>query len=201
MSGIGFVTTENRGPDLTLNRDRAALLVIDWQERLVPAMDPQVHEAKLRNAVILCQAAGRLGLPIVQSEQYTKGLGVTVAPLRDALAPLGDAVRRFEKNTFSCAPAPELQAALKSTMRTQWIVCGMEAHVCVFQTVRDLCARGLTVHVAQDAILSRRTDCFKTALGLMTTAGAVITNTETILFDLLGCAGTEEFKAISKLVK
>jgi nicotinamidase-related amidase len=151
--------------------------------------------------VILCHAAGRLGLPVVQSEQYPKGLGPTVPPVRDALAPLGEAVRRFEKNTFSCAPAAALQEALKSTGRTQWIVCGMEAHVCVFQTVRDLCLRGLTVHVAQDAIVSRRKDAFETALELMRSAGAVITNTETILFDLLGCAGTDEFKFVSKLVK
>jgi nicotinamidase-related amidase len=198
---IGFVQTEMRGPELALSRDRAALLLIDWQERLVPAMPPAIHEVKLRNAVILCHAAARLGLPIIQSEQYVKGLGPTVAPLLEALAPLGEAVRRFEKNTFSCVPAPELQHALKATGRTQWLVCGMEAHVCVFQTVRDLCSRGLTVHVAQDAVMSRRKDAWRTALGLMQTAGAVITSTETMLFDLLGCAGTEEFKAVSRLVK
>jgi nicotinamidase-related amidase len=198
---IGWVTTENRGAELALMRQHAALLVIDWQERLVPAMPPEVHEAKLRNAVNLCQAAGRLGLPVLQSEQYPKGLGPTVAPIREALDALGPAVRRFEKTTFSCAPAPELQRALKELKRGQWIVCGMEAHVCVFQTVRDLCAKGLVLHVAQDAVVSRRKDAWRTSLDLMRSAGAVVTNTETVLFDLLQRCGTDDFKFVSKLVK
>jgi nicotinamidase-related amidase len=199
---IGWVTTEQHAPELGLRRDGAGLLVIDWQERLAAAMDAEVQAAKLRNVVILCRAAARLGLPIVVSEQYPKGLGPTVAPVLEAL-PAGDSVRRFEKMTFSCAPAPELKQALAAFRRDQWIVCGMETHVCVYQTVRDLCWGGgdLVVHVVADAVQSRRKADWEIGLDLMRQAGAVLTCTETVVFDLLQRAGTEEFKELSKLVK
>jgi nicotinamidase-related amidase len=200
---IGWVTTEQRTPELALRREGSALLVIDWQERMAAAMPKDEQAAKLRNAIILCKAAARLGLPIVVSEQYPKGLGPTVPALNEALAPLGDAVRRFEKLTFSCGPAPEMAVALKATRRSHWIVCGMETHVCVFQTVRDLCdpAHDLIVHVAADACLSRRKADWQVGLDLMRQAGAVVTCTEAVVFDLLVKSGTSEFKDLSKLVK
>ena len=200
---IGWVTTEQRAPELALKAEKAALLIIDWQERLAAAMPQEEQEAKLRNALILCRMAGKLGLPVIVSEQYPKGLGPTVHPILEALAPLGDTVHRFEKLTFSCAPVSEMKEALRATRRGQLIVCGMETHVCVFQTVRDVCGPGydLVVHVAADAVLSRRKADYKVGLDLMRQAGAVVTCTETVLFDLLGCAGTPEFKELSKLVK
>jgi nicotinamidase-related amidase len=200
---MGWVTTEQRTPGLVLRRETAALLVIDWQERMVAAMPKEEHAAKLRNALILIKAAARLGMPIVVSEQYPKGLGQTLPAVNEALAPCGDAVRRFDKLTFSCGPAPEMAAAIKATRRSHWIVCGMETHVCVFQTVRDLCdpAHDLIAHVAADACLSRRKADWKVGLDLMRQSGAIVTCTEAVVFDLLVKSGTPEFKDLSKLVK
>jgi nicotinamidase-related amidase len=201
---IGWVTSDDqRVPGLALRAPQAALLVIDWQERMAAAIPKEEHAAKLRNALILIKTATRLGMPIVVSEQYPKGLGPTLPAVNEALAPAGDAVRRFDKLTFSCAPAPEMAAALRATRRSHWIVCGMETHVCVFQTVRDLCdpAHDLIVHVAADACLSRRKADWKVGLGLMQQSGAIITCTETAVFDLLVKSGTPEFKDLSKLVK
>ena len=200
---IGWVTTEQRTPGLALRREGSALLVIDWQERMAAAMPKEEHAAKLRNALILIKTAGRLGLPIVVSEQYPKGLGPTLPAVNEALAPLGEAVRRFDKLTFSCGPAPEMAAALKALRRSYWVVCGMETHVCVFQTVRDLCdpAHDLIVQVAADACLSRRKADWRVGMDLMRQSGAIVTCTEAVVFDLLYKSGTPEFKDISKLVK
>src|SRR5512146_2944295 len=105
---MGWVTTEDqRVPGLALRPAETALLVIDWQERMVAAMDQEEHAARLRNALILIKAAARLGMPIVVSEQYPKGLGPTLPAVNDALAGVAD-VHRFDKLTFSCGPAPEM---------------------------------------------------------------------------------------------
>jgi nicotinamidase-related amidase len=200
---IGWVTSDDqRVPGLALRPDQTALLVIDWQERMAAAIPKEEHAAKLRNALILIKAAARLGLPIVVSEQYPKGLGPTLPAVSEALAGAA-AVHRFEKLTFSCAPAPEMAAALKATKRSHWIVCGMETHVCVFQTVRDLCdpKHDLIVHVAADACLSRRKADWRVGMDLMRQSGAIVTCTETVVFDLLYKAGGPEFKDLSKLVK
>jgi nicotinamidase-related amidase len=112
-----------------------------------------------------------------------------------------DGLQATEKTAFSCCGDDAVSAALKATGRDQWVVCGMEAHVCVFQTVRDLRARGWTVQVPRDAVLSRAADDLATGLALAERAGAVVTSIEAVLFDLLRRAGSPEFKAISALVK
>ena len=183
------------GAELSLSRERAALLVIDIQERLCPAMPREQLELLVRNTKILIEAARRLALPIVCSEQYPKGLGRTIAPIEDALA--GTGAHRFEKLTFSaCASAEFTQLG-----REQWIVCGMETHVCVWQSVRDLRARGAEVHLMSDAACSRAEANWRVGLDLARAAGAVVSSTETAVFDLLHAAGTDEFKALSKLIK
>jgi nicotinamidase-related amidase len=194
-----------------LSRQRAALLVIDLQERLVPAMPEAVAAQVLRNAALLIHAAARLGLPIVVSEQYPRGLGATVAPIAaalDAAAAGGAVVHRFEKLELSAAASPALAALLADpapsaplSRRDQWIVAGMEAHVCVYQTVRDLTARGYQVHVASDAVSSRAKANWRVGLALAARAGAVPSSTEVCVFDLLARAGTEEFRALVKLIK
>jgi nicotinamidase-related amidase len=200
---MGWVTTDDtRVPGLALRPDQTALLVVDWQERMVAAMPKEEHAAKLRNALILIKAAARLGLPIVVSEQYPKGLGPTLPAVNEALSGVAG-VHRFDKLTFSCGPAPEMAAALKAVRRSHWVVCGMETHVCVFQTVRDLCdpKLDLIVQVPADACLSRRKADWRVGMELMRQSGAVVTCTETVVFDLLHKSGTPEFKDLSKLVK
>lgn len=181
----------------SLSRSRAALLVVDIQERLVPAMPEDVAAKVIRNTQILIEAATKLGLPIVASQQYPKGLGQTVAPLAEALG----AAHKFDKAEFSAALAPEFAALSVSLRRDQWIVTGMEAHVCVYQTARDLAARGYQVHVPIDAVCSRTKANWRVGLDLIDRAGAIPTSTEVCVFDLLGRAGTDEFKALSRLIK
>jgi nicotinamidase-related amidase len=186
-----------------LSRNRAALLVVDIQDRLMPAMPADALGDVLRNTEILITAAAQLGLPIVVSQQYPRGLGTTAKRIEDALAAVKD-VRRFDKMEFSAAAAPAFAALATSGSglgRDQWIVCGMETHVCVYQTARDLVARGWAAHVCADAVCSRTPANREIGLGLMARAGAVITSTEVCVFDLLGRAGTDEFRSLSKVIK
>ena len=209
-----------------LAREQAVLLVIDVQERLMVAMPEDVAARVVRNICILIEGARRMGIPIVVSQQYPKGLGPTVAPIEAALAEAGDAVHRFDKLEFSAAaaaaftairdklrPEPAKRADLLELAshalerlvhgdRHQWIVCGAEAHVCVYQTVRDLVnLPAAAVHVVADAVCSRAKHNWKIGLELARQQGAIVTSTETCVFDLLVRAGTDEFKAMSKAVR
>jgi nicotinamidase-related amidase len=183
-----------------LSRARAALLVVDIQERLAPAMPPDVLERVVRNARILIEAARRLGLPIVVSQQYPKGLGGTIAAIEEALVGAPN-VHRFDKLEFSAAAAPDFAALAPKLARDQWIVCGMEAHVCVYQSARGLVGRGYAAHVAADAVCSRTKANWQVGVALIERAGAVVTSTEVCVFDLLERAGSEDFKALSKAIK
>jgi nicotinamidase-related amidase len=184
-----------------LSRARTAVLLVDLQERLAAAMPDEVAARVIRNAVILIETAARLGLPVVVSQQYPRGLGPTAQPIEDALALHKPDLHRFDKLEFSVARAPEFAALAHKLGRDQWIVCGMEAHVCVYQTARDLVARGWAVHAATDAICSRTKANWRVAVGLLERAGAIPTSTEVCVFELLGCAGTEDFKALSRAIR
>ena len=218
--------------DLRLLRERAALFVVDVQERLVPAMPAEIVQRVIKNSCILIEAATKLGIPIVVSEQYPKGLGHTVPEIEQAITTAlaaGAKVHRFDKVEFSAAsaagfallpaelrvPAPEregnfaaklarageaIEAVLRANQRDQWIICGMETHVCVYQTVRDL-APICKVHVVSDAVCSRTKDNWRVGLDLARAVGANVTSTEVVVFDLLHKAGSDEFKALSKLIK
>ncbi|HTR49902.1 MAG TPA: isochorismatase family protein [Kofleriaceae bacterium] len=183
-----------------LSRTRAALLVIDVQERLAAAMSPEVLAPVVRNTKLLIEAARRLGLPIVVSQQYPKGLGPTIAPLEEALAG-HPRLHRFDKLEFSAAGAPEFAALAPGLGRDQWIACGMEAHVCVYQSARGLVGRGYAVHVAADATCSRTKANWQIGVGLVERAGAIATSTEACVFDLLERAGNDDFKALSRAIK
>ena len=174
-----------------LDRDRTALVVVDVQEAFRPHV--QAFEDTALASATLVQAARVLGLPIVVTEQYPQGLGETVPELAEHL----DGVRRLPKVCFSAAAADgfDLEG------RDQALLCGIEAHVCVSQTAHDLLDRGLEVHVATDAVSSRTTKNKHVGLHKMETSGAVVTSVETALFELVGAAGSDEFKAIQRLVK
>src|SRR5512132_3872444 len=183
-------------PKLRLDRKDAVLLVIDVQSRLTPAMpaDALARVVKYGRALVL--AAKELGIPVVATEQYPKGLGPLIPELRELL-PSPPLV----KNHFSCGADPAFSAALEKLGRRQVIVCGMESHVCVFQTVRDLVEQGYEVHLCADAVSSRQEVHRENGVELSRQAGAVITNAETVIFDLLHVAGTDEFKRVAPLVK
>jgi nicotinamidase-related amidase len=187
--------------DLRIHRARAALLLVDFQERLAKSMAPGDLGACELNIILLLDLARALHLPVVVSEQYPRGLGPTVPALRAALEQPGLAVHRVEKLAFSCAGEPTFVEAFRRLARDQWIVAGMETHVCVYQTARDLVALGARVHVPADAVISRSPANVHLGLGLIARAGAVVTATEAVIFDALEVAGTDEFRAMSKRLK
>ncbi len=179
-----------------LDRGDAMLLVVDVQERLAKAMPPDALAAVEKNIAVLIKAAVRLGMPVLASEQYVRGLGPTVESLR-ALLPAPP----LEKLEFSCGANKALARAIMQAGRPQIIVAGMEAHVCVFQTVRDLVRGDFAAFVIQDAVLSRAEANRALGLRLCERSGATVSSTETVLFDLLGVAGTPEFKELAPLIK
>lgn len=188
---------------LRLDKSRAILLIIDVQERLAAAMPDVQLAALVRNNKILLEAARRMGIPVVVSEQYPKGLGTTLPSIGDALNDI-DELSRLEKLDFSVCAAEgfsEVQARLATQGREQWIVTGMETHICVYQTVRALTSEGISVHLPVDAVVSRSKHNWRVGVGLADKCGSTITSTETIVMDLLGRAGGDDFKAISKLIR
>lgn len=183
--------------DLRPTADTSALLVIDIQERLLPAIDPAAADRVVQNARLLVEAAHLFGVPVIASEQYPRGLGPTIAPIANALggaAPL-------PKVEFSAVRNPELAAAIAATGRRHIVVCGIETHVCVLQTALDLVADGKVVHVASDAVGSRDPANRLVGLEIMRQAGAVVSSAETVAFQWAGRAGSEAFKALSRLVR
>jgi nicotinamidase-related amidase len=178
-----------------LKRENALLIIVDIQERLAVAMSEK--DRVVNNTIHLIEAARLLGLPVLVTEQYPKGLGPTVLEIKESL----QTYVPIEKITFSCCGEPSFPDAVSATGKKQIILTGMETHVCVLQTCIDLLGAGYDVHVVSDAICSRSTENYRTALEYMRDAGAVITCTETVLFQLLERAGSEEFKAISRRIK
>lgn len=183
---------------LRLLPEHSLLLCVDIQQRLCAAMPKDGLVQLVRNAARLIEGAKILGVPLIVSEQYRRGLGTTIPELTDLFSP---ATTNLEKLEFSVWASTELAAAIAATGRTQIIVMGMETHICVYQTVRDLLHVGYKVHVPHDAICSREPENARVGLVLAERAGAVVSATETILFDWLHRAGTPEFKAISALVR
>ena len=175
-------------------RDSAALLVIDVQERLCAAMEETALKRMVNRTCAAVSGAQALGIPVVVTEQYPRGLGPTLKVLKDLVPSFAP----VEKVEFS-AWLPQVREQL--TGRSQVLVVGMEAHVCVFQTTRDLVQAGLTTFVAEDAILSRTGVDRAAGVRLCEKAGAAITTVEAALFDALGKAGSPEFKAVSTAVK
>lgn len=178
-----------------ISRDDSVLVVVDIQERLAVVMSER--EKVIRNTLHLIEAAKLLRLPVIVTEQYPKGLGPTVNEIREALP----SYEPIEKLTFSCCSEPGFIKALESTGKKKIILCGMETHVCVLQTCIGSLREGYAVHAVSDAVCSRSKENYKTGIEFMRDAGAVITGTETVLFQLLEKAGTEEFKALTKRIK
>lgn len=178
-----------------LSKENSVLVIVDIQERLAPVMSER--QKVIDNCLHLIGISKLLKIPVVLTEQYPKGLGPTVNEIQEALL----SYEPIEKITFNCCGEPAFLQNLTSTKRKKIILAGMETHVCVLQTCIGLLKEGYIVHVVNDAVCSRTKGNFKTGLEFMRDAGAVITGTETVLFQLLEKAGTEEFKAISKKIK
>lgn len=178
----------------TLRKEDSLLLVIDIQERLIGAMSN--GDRVVKNTNMLLEAAKIMDIPTIVTEQYPKGLGHTVEEISRA----NEGLEVFDKNSFTgCIEG--VNTRLDELGRKKVIIVGIESHVCVLQTCRDLLSQGYSVHIVEDGVASRTQENYKNALGMMRDMGAVITNTETVLFDLLKKAGTEEFKTVSKMIK
>ena len=179
-----------------LNPAQSALIVIDVQSKLTPAMPHKVYERMLATTALLVEAAGLFGIPVVTTEQYPQGIGHTVPELGAACA---DGV--VEKTSFGCCGEPAFLDKLAQLGRRQLIVTGMEAHVCVYQTVLGLLGAGYHVHLVRDAICSRHKEDFLAGVSNAARAGALVVTAEMALFQLLKDSRNEQFRAISKLVK
>ena len=179
-----------------LDAEKAVLVVIDIQARLVPAMPQDVY-LRLRDTVgMLVEGAKLFSVPVVTTEQYPQGIGHTVPEL--AAACDGTLV---EKVSFGCCGEPNFLAALKQTGRSQVIVTGMETHVCVYQTVLGLLEDGYHVHLVRDAVCSRNKLDYLSGVASAVQAGAVATTAETVLFQMLKESTHDQFRSISKLIK
>ncbi|HOJ59950.1 MAG TPA: hydrolase [bacterium] len=177
-----------------LRREDSLLVVIDFQQRLVDVMPRK--ESVTDEITRLIQGMKQLNIPILATEQYPQGLGPTVPSVAEELEP----APIFSKMTFSCCGLEDFGARLKNLLRRQVVVTGIETHVCVLQTVLDLLANGYQVHVPVGATCSRADVNRDNALARMEKAGAVLTNLESVLFELLVEAGTDDFKAVRKLI-
>lgn len=180
---------------MRIKRENTAALVIDIQERLLPVMDGK--ENLMKNCRILIEGLNVLQIPILVTQQYTKGLGETVKDISS----LFDEFRYFEKRDFSCCDEPEVMAQLNMLNVKNIIVCGIESHVCVLLTVLDLKEAGFNPIVVSDGVSSRSPFSIEMAKERFRYEGILMTSVESVLFELTRSSAAPEFKAISKLVK
>ena len=173
------------------------LVVVDIQERLFNAMDAERRDDMVSNVKILVNAARRLGVPVLVTEQYPTGLGRTLPEVRTLLGE----TPAFEKTAFSCAGADGFVDRLRDLGADHVLLSGIEAHVCVLLTALDLLDRGFRVSIVADAVCSRRPANLEIGLTQARQAGAVITATETVVFQLLGSADSDAFRELSKLLR
>ncbi|OFI36447.1 hypothetical protein BFC17_00590 [Alteromonas lipolytica] len=178
-----------------LTQSDTALIVIDIQGKLARLMDNS--DSMISATAILTKAMQTLGIPVLFVEQLPDKLGSTVDELKP-LIPAGDA---FAKATFSALKTESIEQQLAAINRQQWLVCGIEAHICVYQTVMDLLASGKEVHLVTDGIASRDPLNKQLAISKMHAAGAQLTGVEMAIFELLERADTQAFKAILPLIK
>jgi len=181
--------------DRLLAAEKCRLLVVDIQE----AFAPHIHQMErvIERSRIMIEAAGLLEVPIIVTEQYPKGLGATVEPIREAL---GDCAYH-QKTAFSCWQDQAIQEAILATGRRQILMVGIEGHVCIGQSAHDMLAAGLSCHLAVDAISSRRAADCEAALARVKDAGAFLSTTEAAIMEMTVSSKHRAFREISKLIK
>ena len=180
---------------MRIHPEDTAAVVVDIQERLLP----HIHqwEQTLQNCLKLIDGLQVLSVPLLVTQQYTKGLGPTDPSIVNKISGFS----HIEKNTFSCCGEPVFMEKLSLLQKKYIILCGIETHVCVLQTCIDLLEEGYMPVVVEDCVSSRKPNDKAIAIGRMRQEGARVTTLESILFELTRSAGTDTFKSISKLVK
>jgi nicotinamidase-related amidase len=200
MSILGTAAFPTDAADVArqpLQADQCALIIVDLQEKLLP---PIFNKDELvRNSQLLVRVANVLEIPVIVTTQYAKGLGATVAEV----ASLVSDVRPIDKLEFGCFGSDQFRSALKSLPgnRNTVLLCGMEAHICVMQTALGALNEGYLVHVASDAVGARGRWNWEIGLDRMRAAGAVISTTEMMIYELMRCSGTPEFKQLLPYLK
>ncbi|HDR52133.1 MAG TPA: hydrolase [Mariniphaga anaerophila] len=180
---------------MRITKENTTGLVIDIQERLFPAMWEK--EKFLKNCQILIHGLNELGLPLLVTQQYTKGLGETVEGIKSVLPDF----QSIEKRDFSCCDEPQVNLKLAELQIKNVIICGIESHVCVLQTAIDLKEAGFNPVVVMDCVSSRTQESIELAKERFRFEGIMMTSVESILFELTRSSAAPEFKTISKLVK
>jgi nicotinamidase-related amidase len=197
MGNVITVEDAEQGARQTLESSRCALVVVDIQEKLLPP----IHEKErlVRNTQILIRLANILQMPVLVTTQYAKGLGGIVAPIAELLPQ----VPAMDKTEFSCFGSEQFCSALKGfpRKRNTVLLCGMETHICVMQTALAAVNKGYLVHVASDAVGSRSEWNWTIGLQRMRDAGAVISSTEMMMYELLRGSGTPAFKQLLPYLK
>ncbi len=186
------------GNDLICNVEDSLLLIVDIQTKLTAAMPIKVLARLQKYTSLLLKAADLLDVPVVATEQYPKGLGALEPEIVRLLPEDAD---RIDKTCFSCVNQEHILETIHKSGRKQIIITGMEAHICVLQTTLDLLVRDYSVFVVMDAICSRRRENYETAIQRMGSSGAVICDSESVVFEWLSDASHEHFKYISSLVR
>lgn len=181
----------------TITKDNLVLLMVDFQDSFFKILRDGHVQLVRNNILLLIRMFDRLGIPMLGTEHYVKGLGHTDPEVLAAWK--GDPIT--DKVIFSCCGDPEFVTNLASKKREVVVLTGLETHICVYQTARDLIAEGYRVVVPADAVLSSTTLRWKNGLDLMKDAGAIIANTETLIFHLLHRADSPEFKYLVSLLK
>lgn len=176
-------------------KEHTIALVIDIQERLVPVMEEQ--EILIENCTVLINGLQELSVPLIVTQQYTKGLGETIPEIKSIIKDFNP----IEKRDFSCFDEASVAEKIEKSGAKNVIICGIESHVCVLQTAIDLKEAGYMPIVVMDCISSRKLDNVDLAAERFRYEGIMMTSYESILFELTRSAGAPEFKAISKLVK
>jgi nicotinamidase-related amidase len=184
-----------------LDAERCALLVIDIQEKLLAPIFQK--EQLVKNAQLLIRAAGILKIPALVSTQYAKGLGGTVPEVASLLCAVQPGIEAVDKQLFSCFGSEAFCSLLKRLpgQRNTLLLCGMESHICVTQTAMGALREGYLVHVASDAVSSRTKSNWKIGLDRMRAAGAVISSTEMMIYELMRSSGSAAFKELLPYLK
>ena len=182
----------------SINAADSVLILIDIQTNLAAAMKKEIFQTTEKNINVLISACKTLGIPMIMTEQYRKGLGPTVKSVQDNLGPLFQPV---EKLSFSCCANSAFRNSLEKLKKKYCLIAGIESHVCVLQTALELVKQDYYVHVVSDAVCSRFRNDWQQTLDLLRQAGAVVSTTEIAVFQLLKEAGTADFKTISPLFK
>jgi len=180
------------------DKDNSVLVVVDMQTKLAVAMPEAEREATVRNVRVLLQAASSLGIPVLATEQYPKGLGTTLPEVREMFP---DDLKPVEKTCFDCTSSLAFLEDFMETGRKQAVLVGMEAHICILQTAMGLLDHGLQVFVPGDGVCSRSLNHKRNALNRMINNGVQISNVESVLFEWLEDASHQHFKNLSELIR